>query len=116
MRFSTQTSEGKSIALAVRRKHRRRQGLVHVVSLLPLPTLQELEQKLVERLKARHEKEKEVKEYLSKLVNYRKLPPIKCHKHSVLVHDEIPRQFKAGTWEKELICRQSLNKKTQTAR
>ena len=58
-----------------------------------MSTLQELEQNLVARLKARHEMERELKESLSKLVT-RKLPPIKCHKK--LVHDEIPVVFGAN--------------------
>ena len=52
----------------------------------------------MEKLKARHETERELKESLSKLVNYRKLPPIKCHKHSVLVHDEIPVVLPEHLW------------------
>ena len=69
---------------------------MHVVSLLPLhymSILQELEQKLVEKLKARHEKERELKESLSKF-GTRKLPPIKHYKR--LVHDEIPVVFGAN--------------------
>ena len=51
---------------------------------------------MVEELKARHETKRELKKSPSKLVNYRKLPPIKCHKHAVLVHDEIPVVFGAN--------------------
>ena len=59
-------------------------------------TLQELEHKLVQRLKARHETERELKKSPSKLVNSRigKLPPIKYHKR--LVHNETPVVFGAN--------------------
>jgi len=53
-------------------------------------TLQELEQKLVEKLKAQHERERELKESLSKWIAGQKLPPIKPHK---LTHDKIPVVF-----------------------
>ena len=55
-----------------------------------------MEQKLVARLKAQHERERELKESLSKLVTswIGKLPPIKYHKR--LVHDEIPVVFGAN--------------------
>ena len=54
--------------------------------------IQELEQKLVEKLKARHEKERELKESLPKWITGQHLPPIKRHK---LMHDEIPVVFGA---------------------
>ena len=69
-------------------------GYVHASLLLLhfMSTLQELEQKLVERLKARHETERELKESLCKF-GARKLPPIK---HKKLLHDEIPVVFGAN--------------------
>ena len=82
---------------------------------LTLTSLQELEQKLVERFKARKEKEKEIKESLSKfistlaeetevkdvggiqtakkLVKCRKLPPLKPLKQPKICHDDIPVVF-----------------------
>jgi len=56
-------------------------------------SIQELEQKLVEKLKTRHEKERELKESLPKWITGQHLPPIKRHK---LMYDEIPVVFGAS--------------------
>jgi len=80
--------------------------------ILTLTSLQELEQKLVERFKARKEKEKEIKESLSKFISTlaeeteakdvggiqtakkcRKLPPLKPLKQPKICHDDIPVAF-----------------------
>lgn len=47
----------------------------------------------MEKLKARHEKERELKESLPKWITGQHLPPIKRHK---LMYDEIPVVFGAS--------------------